>query len=344
MNPVTTLQDILNNCENDQTLKNMIDAKAEVLKRYQQVFRPGALDKISEEQFQSFLRYENNCHWPLHRGGAAITEDMNKLHKALEILLNESKPIEDRLNQLFPGGETYVPHLGKAILTAILTFVYPDDYGVWSGTSEKAAKKLGIWPNFPRGLSLGDHYKEFNANVLQMSKKLDTDLWTLDGLLWRVVQPIDNSSEGPDEDEESEGPDEETEKHFGLERHLHDFLFDNWEKIELGEDWYLYEEGGDIQGYGYECLTDIGKIDLLARHKKESCWLVIELKRGQTTDDTVGQVLRYMGWVDENLAEDGDQVKGMIIAQDKDEKLRYALRMTSNIHFRRYKINFELSG
>ena len=55
-----------------------------------------------------------------------------------------------------------------------------------------------------------------------------------------------------------------------------------------------------------------------------------------------GQVLRYMGWVDENLAEDGDQVKGMIIAQDIDEKLRYALRMTPNILFRRYKINFEL--
>ena len=292
MNPdaVTKLQDILSNCENDQTLKNMIDAKAEVLKRYQQIFRLGALDKISEEQFQSFLRYDNNYHWPLQRGGGAITEDMNKLHKALEILLNESKPIEDRLNQLFPSGEAYVPHLGKAILTAILTIVYPDDYGVWSGTSEKAAKELGIWPNFPRGLSLGDRYKEFNANALQMSKKLDTDLWTLDGLLWRVVKPIDNSSEGPDEDEESEGPDEdeETEKHFGLERHLHDFLFDNWEKIKLGEEWSLHEEGGDIQGYGYECLTDIGKIDLLARHKKESCWLVIELKRGQTADDTVG--------------------------------------------------------
>jgi len=37
-------------------------------------------------------------------------------------------------------------------------------------------------------------------------------------------------------------------------------------------------------------------------------WLVVEHKRNQTSDQTVGQLLRYIGWVKRHLAEDGDVV------------------------------------
>ena len=345
MNPdtVAKLRDILENYENDPELKRIIDAKDEVIRRYQQIFTPGVLDEISAEQFRSFLRFENNCHWTgLSRKGNSTTQDMKKLHKALCILLDESESatIEERLDKLFPGGEANVPNLGKAILTAILTIVYPDRYGVWNGISEEAAKRLEIWPNFDRGLSWGNRYKKFNEYLIRISKELNTDLWTLDALWWGLRQPVDKSDGQKNENKEE--PSEETEKHFGLERHLHNFLFDNWEKTELGETWDLYEEGGDIQGYGYERPTDVGRIDLLAKHKTEPRWLVIELKRGQTSDDTVGQVLRYMGWINEKLAKNDEQVEGLIIARDEDEKLRYALTMTQNVRFYRYKVNFEL--
>jgi len=129
---------------------------------------------------------------------------------------------------------------------------------------------------------------------------------------------------------------------FGLERHLHDFLLDNWEHTQLGQQWNLDEQGGDVAGYGSQRETSVGRLDLLARHKTEPRWLVIELKRGQTSDQTVGQILRYMGWVKEELAIVGEAVDGLIIALDDDEKLRYALKATQGIHFMRYRVDFRL--
>jgi RecB family endonuclease NucS len=38
-----------------------------------------------------------------------------------------------------------------------------------------------------------------------------------------------------------------------------------------------------------------GVIDILARDKKTKDWVVIELKKGQTSDLVIAQPLRYMG-------------------------------------------------
>jgi hypothetical protein len=54
--------------------------------------------------------------------------------------------------------------------------------------------------------------------------------------------------------------------------------------------------------------------------------VVIELKRGQTSDATVGQVLRYINWVKANLAAEKQDVRGIIVASDVDEALKYAAR------------------
>ena len=65
--------------------------------------------------------------------------------------------------------------------------------------------------------------------------------------------------------------------------------------------------------------TDIGRIDLLVKDKKTGSHVVIELKRNQSSDDTVGQILRYMGWIAEKKNDSG--VKGIIVAGKYDEKL-----------------------
>ncbi len=128
---------------------------------------------------------------------------------------------------------------------------------------------------------------------------------------------------------------------FGLERHLQDFLRDNWEQTELGKEWALYGEPGDDYP-GYEYQTDVGRIDLLARHKIDPRWLVIELKRGQTSDQTVGQVLRYMGWVNHHLAEPGDTVEGLIVARELTGSL-YALEMQPAVAPNLYEVEFRLT-
>jgi restriction system protein len=69
---------------------------------------------------------------------------------------------------------------------------------------------------------------------------------------------------------------------------------------------------------------------------------VVELKKGRASDSVVGQVPRYMGYVQEELAEENQVVKGVIIALEDDIRIRRALTVAKNIEFYRYQISFKL--
>ncbi len=56
----------------------------------------------------------------------------------------------------------------------------------------------------------------------------------------------------------------------------------------------------------------------------------------------VGQIQRYMGYVLEELAEENQTVKGVILALEDDLRIRRALAVAPNIEFYRYQINFKL--
>jgi restriction system protein len=49
-----------------------------------------------------------------------------------------------------------------------------------------------------------------------------------------------------------------------------------------------------------------------------------------------------MGYVQEELAENGQQVKGAIIALVDDQRIRRALSVSRNIEFFRYQVSFKL--
>ena len=68
----------------------------------------------------------------------------------------------------------------------------------------------------------------------------------------------------------------------------------------------------------------------------------IELKKGKTSDQVIGQILRYMGWVKQKLCKEGQTVKGLVICLGSDPRLSYALEMTNNIDVRYYNVSFEL--
>lgn len=127
---------------------------------------------------------------------------------------------------------------------------------------------------------------------------------------------------------------------FALEKHLEEFLVQNWGKTELGKKYDIYEEDGALVGQQYP--SDTGPIDILAISKDKKELLVIELKKGRVSDHVVGQIQRYMGFVKEDLAENGQTVKGIIIGLEDDIRIKRALSVTSNIEFYRYKVNFTL--
>lgn len=132
----------------------------------------------------------------------------------------------------------------------------------------------------------------------------------------------------------------ENASEFALEKHLEDFLVKNWKHTSIGKKYDICEEDGELVGQQYQ--TDTGPIDILAISKDKKTMLVIELKRGRTSDVVVGQIQRYMGYVQDELLDNGQQVKGLIIGLEADNKLKRALSVCSNIDFYRYQIDFKL--
>lgn len=132
----------------------------------------------------------------------------------------------------------------------------------------------------------------------------------------------------------------ESASEFALERHLEDFLVKNWKKTTLGKKFNIYEIDGEIVGQQFP--SDTGPIDILALSKDKKTFLVVELKKGRVSDNVVGQIQRYMGYVKQDLAEKNQEVKGVIIGFEDDVKIQRALSVTSNIDFYKYKVDFKL--
>jgi len=125
---------------------------------------------------------------------------------------------------------------------------------------------------------------------------------------------------------------------FYMEKQLEDFIILNWNKTDLGKKYDLIIEEGELISQQYR--TDIGPIDILARDKETGSHVVIELKKNQTSDDTIGQLARYMGWIGE--AKKDQNVRGVIIAGSYDKKLDYALKVMKGVEVYLYEVDFKL--
>lgn len=129
---------------------------------------------------------------------------------------------------------------------------------------------------------------------------------------------------------------------FALERQLEGFLVENWDRTPLASEWAIYSTSEDPEA-GNQFPTDVGPVDILTAHKKQPRLLVIGLKRNQTTDQTVGQVLRYMGWIQKHLAKEGGKtVDGLIIARAADKAASYALSLAPRVSMMTYEVEFRL--
>jgi len=118
----------------------------------------------------------------------------------------------------------------------------------------------------------------------------------------------------------------------GTERSEEEFVRDLIQESEL-ETWLsqhlevvesalsLYS---DDRGNGRQYPAGAWAIDLLAQDSMGTL-VVLELKKRSASDQVFGQLCRYVGWVREHLA-GGRQVRGIIIAKELDDHLRYALR------------------
>ena len=180
-------------------------------------------------------------------------------------------------------------------------------------------------PNF-KYLGVGGNFQFTDGNKLQDGR--ETIKLTL------KIENLSQTIGGSDKNYNAES------KIFSLEKHLEDFLVKNWSSTQLGKKYNIYEEGG-IQ-VGQQFQTDTGPIDILTIRNDLKEFCVIELKKGRASDAVVGQIQRYMGYVKDEVAALDQKVKGTIIALENDIRIERALRVTQDIDFYKYKIDFSL--
>ncbi|MFN0304474.1 MAG: endonuclease NucS domain-containing protein [Burkholderiales bacterium] len=93
----------------------------------------------------------------------------------------------------------------------------------------------------------------------------------------------------------------------------------------------------DLQLVSVEYAVDVGRIDILARGKYGE-FLVIETKRGTGTREDVGQVLSYLGAVQQQNP--GARVMGLLVAASIDAGAEAAIRASPNVRYCKYTTHF----
>lgn len=132
---------------------------------------------------------------------------------------------------------------------------------------------------------------------------------------------------------------EDGASYFRLEHQLRDFLADNMHLVEIeGRRPRLFKDDSGRRGIEYQ--TAVGPIDILAIDDGGALY-VFELKRAESFDHAMGQVLRYMGCVKQTIGK-GREVYGVIVARSINDKLKFARTVVPNVYLFEYGISLTL--
>jgi restriction system protein len=130
------------------------------------------------------------------------------------------------------------------------------------------------------------------------------------------------------------------------ERHLEQYILNHFDT--LLRDWEVFDEppestidpDQECQPAGVRYRTTAGEIDLLCIDPRGDL-VVIELKVTRPSDGVVAQIDRYIAWVEQNLAEPDQRVRGLIIAKALSSRLSHALARRKGIRVWTYSWQME---
>ncbi|RSN76296.1 DUF91 domain-containing protein [Candidatus Methanodesulfokora washburnensis] len=338
------IRSLLSKFKESDSYKKWHEHRIERYKSNSEWINPDSIKKLTDDELrQRFLEY--------YKGGEGrqtfnqiyrdrIVRDISLFRKMLLHLLNEEIPIEQRFRDVVDArGDHHIDGVGKGLASAFLMDFNMDKYCLWNNRTENGLNVLG-WKVYDWGDDAGTKY----VKVLSALKKLRDDIapelkLTFDDVDF-FLHFISAEEEGirlvQDLTEEKEiiipSPREEW---------IQEIIEENFDEIignKLGLE--LYEEDPESSGSQYQ--TSVGRIDFLTKDKKTGDFVVIELKCGKATDSALAQVLRYMGWVKENLAEEKN-VRGLILAEGIDDRLKYAIKFVSNVEVLTYKVLLQIA-
>ncbi|MFJ7007668.1 endonuclease NucS domain-containing protein [Pseudomonas putida] len=114
-----------------------------------------------------------------------------------------------------------------------------------------------------------------------------------------------------------------------LERDVETHLVRSLDNIEKG-----------LRFVSRQVSIDVGRVDILAEDAAGRR-VVIELKVGTAKDSAVGQIARYLGWYGR---QDGQRPRGMLIASEFPEAVRYAAEAIPDLSLVEYKVQFAFNA
>lgn len=177
---------------------------------------------------------------------------------------------------------------------------------------------------------LSDEEKDLFEKALQLDKPvIEKKFYTIDELEKSLSERETELS--PSEAEGEEETEERIRASISLEKDLHKFIVSKLDSLEEGL--RLYEEGSEF-------ATDAGRIDVLAIDKEENL-VVIEIKTGKARDSAIGQILRYIGFVESEIADQDQNVRAILIADEFDENLKYSVKKLSEVELKEYRVSFD---
>jgi len=220
---------------------------------------------------------------------------------------------------------------GRTVIPKLLSLYYPDTFLPIFNDQDLYLSKLLLngFKTEKIGLEL---YLENNYILLKVKERLEElenrtfESQEFAELIYQTFpkEKIKLEIGAISSDEKSEEPIEALEV-----QHYQSLIHRNFHR--LFKNLRYFDEEEQISKKGQYDTQTIGIIDFLAIDENEN-FVVIEIKR-QATDKTIGQLLRYMGWVKDELCKSGQKVYGIIVAEQKDIYLDFALKVIPNVKF-----------
>ena len=206
----------------------------------------------------------------------------------------------------------------------MLRAIYAIDALSLDAQQEQQAQQIAIEKyqvgNSQEYLELTLSYLAVSVIFEQIKELLNIEKYTsVNNMIWFANQ------------EEDTGPAEAFEQYtsLSLEKDLKEYLAKNPHVLEKG-----------LKLIRKEFPTDVGSIDLLLQDNK-GYDVITELKKGKESDNVVGQISRYMGWIIKNK---NKKARGIIVVNEPDQRLDYSiLPFNGLIKIKYYRVKFEVS-
>jgi len=274
-----------------------------------------------------------------------IIRDVSTFKKRFLFLLDEKLPLDKRFTDIVSSnGDKHIDGVGKALASGFLMDLNNEKYCIWNNKTEMGFNVLGIETPYISNDTYGTRY----VKVLDQLKRIKDDIGA--GLNYDY-DSIDSFLHWVSAEEEGKIAvkkliGEETLTETGIvieapeEKFVQKLIERNFDNIFSYHNLKLYDNDPDQNGFQYN--TKVGRIDFLCIDKNTDDIVVIELKTGKVTEGAIGQVMKYMGFIQEEILSEGHKVRGILLGEDLDDKARYALKLVPQIEFKKYKLNIDI--